>query len=55
MSKEVIRQALEALEAGEYYIDDLEAVVYAADDLHRAVDDDRLFPDRAHGVVLGWP
>ena len=33
MSKEAIKLALEALEAGEYYIDDLEAIVYASDDL----------------------
>ena len=33
MSKEAMKLALEALEAGEYYIDDLEAIVYAADDL----------------------
>ena len=33
MSKEAMTLALEALEAGEYYIDDLEAIVYAADDL----------------------
>ncbi len=33
MSKEVMKLALEALENGEYYIDDLEAIVYAADDL----------------------
>ena len=30
---EAMKLALEALEAGEYYIDDLEAIVYAADDL----------------------
>ena len=28
-----MKLALEALEAGEYYIDDLEAIVYASDDL----------------------
>jgi hypothetical protein len=33
MSKETMKLALEALEAGEYYIDDLEAIVYASDDL----------------------
>ena len=33
MSKEAMIKALEALEAGEYYIDDLEAIVYATDDL----------------------
>ena len=33
MSKEAMKLALEALEAGEYYIDDLEAIVYASDDL----------------------
>ena len=33
MSREAMKLALEALEAGEYYIDDLEAIVYAADDL----------------------
>jgi hypothetical protein len=33
MSKKTMKLALEALEAGEYYIDDLEAIVYAADDL----------------------
>ena len=33
MSKEAMKLALEALEAGEYYIDDLEAIVYGADDL----------------------
>jgi hypothetical protein len=33
MSKEAMKLALEALEAGDYYIDDLEAIVYAADDL----------------------
>lgn len=33
MSKEEMKLALDALEAGEYYIDDLEAIVYAADDL----------------------
>ena len=32
-TNEVLKLALEALEAGEYYIDDLEAIVYAADDL----------------------
>jgi len=30
---EALDLALEALEAGEYYIDDLEAIVYASDDL----------------------
>jgi hypothetical protein len=30
---EALKLALEALEAGEYYIDDLEAIVYASDDL----------------------
>ena len=29
-----LKLALEALEAGEYYIDDLEAIVYAVDDIH---------------------
>ena len=33
MSREAMKLALEALEAGEYYIDDLEAIVYASDDL----------------------
>ena len=28
-----VKLALEALQAGEYYIDDLEAIVYAADDI----------------------
>ena len=33
MKDEALKLALEALEAGEYYIDDLEAIVYAADDI----------------------
>ena len=32
-ARSAMKLALEALEAGEYYIDDLEAIVYAADDL----------------------
>jgi molecular chaperone DnaK (HSP70) len=33
IDEDVVKLALEALEAGEYYIDDLEAIVYAADDI----------------------
>ena len=33
IDEDAVKRALEALEAGEYYIDDLEAIVYAADDI----------------------